>query len=258
MDSQTQINQESNVAIDTTQVNQVPVPPPTKKNKLLPIILVLVIVAVAVAVGVYLMKGQSASQYTAVTPTAAPSVTTSASDDTTYTYKTFSITYPKTWKVYDSTKDNDFFSTYSLTGFDHFVALQNGNNYLVIGIDTIRKPGVDVGGIFAGEEDYQAYLENHDEVMIGSEKFFFWQGDTSLGARAKTGGAGVYGFSSLSKYIPGKIKNEQGQIFNGYEDYIKTSGGASYMVMKLSADGNAVTSAEVQKEFIKALQTIHW
>lgn len=187
-------------------------------------------------------------------PTASPKIST----ETTYTYNTFSITFPKTWQAYDSTINKDFFSKNNLNGFDHLVALQNDDNYLVIGIDD-EKTGAEAGGIFASETDFQEYLNNHDEIMIDGDKFFLAKGDASLNALSDPDReAGIFSLASLSKYIPNKVTNEQKQTFNGYDYYMQTLNKSAYMIIKFSKNGNDITPFATQAEFKKVLETIHW
>jgi len=193
-----------------------------------------------------------------VQPSPTPTTSSPSSAETTYTYKTFSLSYPKTWKTSDSITNSEFFTKNNLKGFDHMVLLQNGDYYLVIGIDT-HKTGAEVGGIFTSDVDYQDYLKNHDEVDISGKKFFLWKGDTQLNTLTDPNReAGIYALASLSEYIPNKVTNEQNQTFNGFDDYIQNKSGYSYMFIKLSKNGNNITPTSVQREIVGILEAINW
>lgn len=258
---------------DTAPINPTANPTQTKSNVMVPVLLVLLVSAAVFGIGGYYFgsqpKGTEMVQkdvptvekdtVTSVpTDTLTPTASTVDTTDATYTYNSFSISYPKTWQTYDSVANKEFFTANNLTGFDHFVALQNGNSYLVIGIDT-HETGAEVGGVFVSDADLQEYLKNHDEILINGEKFFFYKGETSLSAMTDPNReSGIYAFAALSKYIPNKMQNVQGQTANGYDDYFQTQSGSSYMVMKFTTGEAGTTPSAIQKEFVKALQTVHW
>jgi len=272
MENQPIVNPIETTPVNLTPVNQQPVPVQTKTNLVAPILLTGLVCAVVFGIGGYYLSGQSKKtkivqeripitrEVISNAPVVSPNPTVNhiTSAITTYTYNTFSISYPKTWQVYDSVTNKNFFTKNNLTGFDHLVALQNGTNYLIIGIDT-KKTGAEVGGIFTSEADRQEYLKNHDEIVINGDKFFLWKGDTRLSVLTDPKReAGIYALASLSKYVPDKVTNERKQTFNGYDDYMQMQNGSSYMVMKLSTNGNNITPAATQAEFEKVLETIHW
>lgn len=193
-----------------------------------------------------------------ISPSPTPTTGSPSPTQTTYTYKTFSLSYPQTWQASDSVTNSEFFSKNNLKGFDHMVLLQNGDYYLVVGIDT-HKTGAEVGGIFTSDADYQDYLKNHDEVTITGKKFFLWKGDTRLSALTDPNReAGIYALASLSEYIPNKVTNEQNQTFNGFDDYIQNKSSYSYMFIKLSKNGNDITPLSIQAEIKGMLETIDW
>jgi hypothetical protein len=182
---------------------------------------------------------------------------TSASS--TYKYGTFSFSYPNSWTLTENTTNPQFFSQNNLSGFDHMVLLQNGDFYLLIGIDT-HNTGAQVGGIFTPDADYQNYLASRDQIKIGSETFLLSKDHTSLTDWNGPGReAGIYGLASLAKYVPNKVTNQQGQTFNGSDDYFQENGN-SYMFIKLSKTGTGAipTPTSTQNDIISILESIKW
>jgi len=181
------------------------------------------------------------------------------SDSSTYKFGTFSFSYPTTWKLSEKTTDPSFFNRNNLTGFDHMTLLQNGDYYLLLGIDT-HKTGLEVNGIFTSDLDYRDYLKNRDQITIQGEKFFLWKDHTSLEQWNNPGReSGIAALASLSKYIPNKITNQQNQTFNGYDDYFQNNGNY-YMFIKLSKTGssNDITPVSIQNDIVNILNSIKW
>ena len=107
--------------------------------------------------------------------------------------------------------------------------------------------------------DYQNYLKNHDEIMIGGKKFFLWKGETKLNALTNSDReAGTYALASLSEYIPNKVTNAQNQKFNGYNDYIQNKNGSAYMFIKISDGSAELTPSSTQAEIKQILESITW
>lgn len=259
---------------NSTSSNEVPVnttPVGQPKTNIVPIIFAVVLSAIVFGFAGYYFGHQSNKAVTqpietdAITgtpntsvPNQNPTVIPASSTESTYTYNTFSFSYPKTWQLFDATTNPEFFTKSSLTGFDRLVALQNGDYYLVVGIDT-QKTGAEAGGIFTSDADYQESLKNNDEININGEKFFLWKGDTRLSYLSDPNReAGIFSLASLSEYIPNKITNQQKETFNGYDDYIQNKNGYAYMFIKLSTNGNTITPPATQAEIKKILESIRW
>ena len=176
-----------------------------------------------------------------------------------YKYGTFSFSYPKTWQLSENTSDNHFFAQNKISGFNHMVLLQNGDNYFIIGIDTPSK-GAKVEGIFFTDADYQDYVTKNDLVMIQNEKFYLSKNNTTLQQwNNPQREEGIYGLANLSEYVPNKVTNTQNKTFNGNDFYI-TKNGKSYMFIKLSKMGvsEVMTSPTIQNDIMGILQTITW
>jgi len=256
-----ELTQTQTEPVQSTSVSPIPV---KQNNKPLTTLLALVFLVMFISLiylgfqNYQLQKNldQLLSQQVSISPTpvtAPPSLAQS-----TYTYKTFSLSYPQTWRASDSVTNSEFFSKNNLDDFDHMVLLQKNDYYLFIGIDT-HKPGSEVGGIFLTDADYQDYLNNHDEVTIAGKKFFLWKGDRHLSALTDPNReAGVYTLASLSEYITDKVTNEQNQTFDGFDDYIQNKSNNSYMFIKFSENGNDITPLLIQAEIKGILETIDW
>jgi len=184
-----------------------------------------------------------------------------SNDKLTYTYGSFSFSYPKTWQLSEYTTNPSFFVQNKISGsFDHLVLLQNGDYYLLIGIDT-HKAKAEVGGIFVSDAEYQDYVKNRDEISIQGKRFFLWKNHTSLTQwNDPQKEVGIYSLASLSEYIPNKVTNNENKTFNGYDDYIQNKNGNSYMFIKLSktGSGDELTPASIQSDIIKILESIKW
>lgn len=62
-----------------------------------------------------------------------PTATQVASIESTYSYNTFSFTYPKAWSLLDTTTNKEFFTKNRLDGFERGVILEKGDYLLFIG-----------------------------------------------------------------------------------------------------------------------------
>ena len=195
-----------------------------------------------------------------------PSTTPSSSGKSNYAYGSFSFSYPKTWQLSENTTNPSFFVQNKMTGsdiqgfFDHVVLLQNGDYYLLIGIDT-HKTGAEVGGIYVSDTDYQDYIKNCDEISIQGKRFLLWKNHTSLTQwNDPQREAGIYALGSLSEYIPNKVTNNENKTFNGYDDYIQNKNSNSYMFIKLSKTGSGaeLTPASIQSDIKEMLESVKW
>jgi len=195
-----------------------------------------------------------------------PSTMPSSSSKSNYAYGSFSFSYPKTWQLSENTTNPSFFVQNKMTGsdiqgfFDHVVLLQNGDYYLLIGIDT-HKTGAEVGGIYLSDTDYQDYIKNRDEISIQGKRFLLWKNHTSLTQwNDPQREAGIYALGSLSEYIPNKVTNNENKTFNGYDDYIQNKNGNSYMFIKLSKTGSGaeLTPASIQSDIKEMLESVKW
>ena len=195
-----------------------------------------------------------------------PSTMPSSSSKSNYAYGSFSFSYPKTWQLSENTTNPSFFVQNKMTGsdiqgfFDHVVLLQNGDYYLLIGIDT-HKTGAEVGGIYVSDTDYQDYIKNHDEISIQGKRFLLWKNHTSLTQwNDPQREAGIYALGSLSEYIPNKVTNNENKTFNGYDDYIQNKNSNSYMFIKLSKTGSGaeLTPASIQSDIKGMLESVKW
>jgi len=215
-------------------------------------------------------KTQNITTNTETPPTSAPivslqstypSITPSSSNKSTYTYGSFSFSYPKTWQLSEDTTDPSFFVQNKMMGyFDHMVLLQNGDYYFLIGIDTYDEEG-GAGGIFLSDKDYLDYIKNRDEVNIQGKRFFLRKDHTSLTYwNDPKREEGILVIASLSEYIPNKATNNENKTVNGYAYYIENKNGKSYAFIKFSktdSDGG-LTPASIQSDIKGMLESIKW
>lgn len=257
---------------DSTSPGANTLPPPiaevrTKKN-VVPVILSVFISGIVFGLGGYVLGrfgltgipagSQTVDSTDGTSPSVTPAEQPSDPAELNEYDETLTFTHPATWQVFYSTTDQNFFTDRNLTGFDQFIALQNGDYYLIIGIDR-KDSGANVEGIFTTDAEYQEFLKNNDEITIGGERFFVWKGDARLDSLTDPGrSAGIYGLASASKFVPEKVTNEEKKSFDGFEQYIPSTNGRSYMFFKLSAEGHDVTPGEIQSDIKKILESIQW
>ena len=267
-----------NVGENTQQVGQNPVnqqvmtPEKPKTNYLLIGGIVLACFVIFGFGGYYIGKQSSSSSTTSQidisksnetgmpTQTTYPAASQVISTESIYTYNSFSFTYPKTWTLFDTTSNKEFFTKNRLDGFERGIILEKGDYLLFIGVNKYASGG-EAGGIFVTDTEFQEWKNNSDELTILGKQFYLWKNHTPLATLTDPGThGGIFGIASLSEYILNKTTNEQNRTFSGWEDYIQNKNGYSYIFVKLSktGSGNPVTPASVQSELQYILETIKW
>ncbi|HEX7017538.1 MAG TPA: hypothetical protein VF209_01365 [Patescibacteria group bacterium] len=176
-----------------------------------------------------------------------------------YSHESFKFSYPSNWTLSDTQTNKVFFDQNNLDGFDHGVLLEKKGEMLFIGIDQ-GSSGAEVGGIFTSDQEFTEYLKFRDEVTIQGKKYYLFKNATPFSALTdQNRSAGIFGAASLAEYIPNKVNN-QGKVFNGYNDYIMDKNGRSYLFAKFSKNGasDQPTNVEIQQELIEILKSISW
>jgi hypothetical protein len=176
-----------------------------------------------------------------------------------YTYGSFSFSYPKTWKVYDSNSNATFFKTHSLEWFKHAVVLEKNSFLLLIGINQYE-PGWEIGGSFLNDKEYEDYKAASDELIIEGNIYFLRKNHTCLGFFTGSEKPSIWGIASLSEYIPDLHINNPNLREDGWSDYIQNKRGYSYVFVKFSKgnETNATTPEFIQNDIKSILETIHW
>ena len=273
MENQTNIGDQNTQQIGQNPINQPIAPSEKPKTNYLLFGGIILACFVVFGFGGYYFGKRSSNTSTIVpsdipragemnTPTQSiyPTTTPVISTESTYTYNTFSFMYPKTWTLFDTTSNKEFFTKNRLDGFERGIILEKGDYLLFIGVNKYAS-GVEAGGIFVTDTGFQEWKNNRDELAIQGKQFYLWKNHTPLATLTDPGThSGIFGIASLSEYIPNKTTNEQNKTFNGWEDYIQNKNGYSYIFVKLSktGSGNPVTPVSLQSELQDILETIKW
>lgn len=195
------------------------------------------------------------------TPTIIQSTNTSSpSVYSTYTYKTFSFSYPKTWKMFDTDNNPTFFTKNRLIGFIHGIAVEKEDYLLFIGV--MDKPVTEVGGTFITDQEFQNFKKERDELIIQGKPFYLSKRHSPLQVMTDPNtNTGIWGFASLSEYTPNSTIFGHNRIM-GYSDIIKEKNGLSYLFIKFKSladiSDSYVTPTHIQKEIAGIIETIRW
>ncbi len=195
-------------------------------------------------------------------PTFSPPPTQSPDEQHTYTYKTFSIQYPKDWKMFDSQTDADFFSPRQLSFAERSVVFEKKGYMLLISIDAYKPGMVAESGFFNPiDEQKMRGLSSLVRIADDSKEYYLSTGHIALSTVTDPNEeVGLLGRAALSEYVPNMGRTESGEVFSGVRYYIQNKNGYSYLFVKIarSASVNDQTPADIQKEMVEILETIRW
>lgn len=247
----------------------------TKTKRTLFYLLVIVLLLMIIGIGIYIIQKMERSveenamivssvtqtpREEAPTPSTFPSITTTKANKDRYSRGSFSFTYPASWVLLESDSGNEIFTDEILNIFDNSIALESERMYLLIGINATNDGSA--GGIFISENDFNEYLQTHDELAIQGERFFISTTNlTILSLTDPTREDGLATMTSVSKYIPNKVTTDQNITYNGYEDVIKNKNNYDYTFIKVSKNRtlpSETTPSAIQNELKSILESITW
>ena len=266
MENQINVGDQNTQQIEQNPVNQpVLTPEKPKTNYLLIGGLVLVCFVLFGFGGYYLGKQSDKTENlttgnyslptnTPITSTqpAYPSTTPSASIKSTYTYSSFSFSYPKDWRFISKKDDTNFPLKSRLIFDEEVVAVEKDDIYLIVNISKTGQ--LEAGGIFIDDKDYNEFISTRDKVMINGSTFYLTKNHPSISVLEEAhSGPAMWG--ALSEYIPNKVTGS-GNVFRGYEQIIKRNGYMYNIIVVGQKEEN--TPTPIQSDIKEILESIKW
>lgn len=247
-----------------------------KTNLLLPLALSILASAVVFGLGGY-YSGRQSNQNdlpqqiltdagcSTVTPLTNPSMNPKISTKSTYSYNSFSISYPKDWKFSSKKNDINFPLKDMLYHEEEAVLINNGGDiYLFIIINKAEQSSTETA-ISSNEQyekflymrDYEEFISMHDKIMIQGSTFFLAKNHSSFSFIEKShAGASVWtALSALHEAYP-FYTNESENVIKGYSQTI-TKNGLNYKFVILGEKEGA-TPVETQSALKKIIESIQW
>ena len=167
MENQMNVGNQNTQQVGQNPVSQPSITPEKPKTNYLVIVGIVLVYFVVFGFGGYYFGKRSSNTSTIVpsdiprtgetnTPTQLiyPTTTPVISTESTYTYNTFSFMYPKTWTLFDTTSNKEFFTNNRLDGFERGIILEKGDFILFIGVNKYASGG-EAGGIFVTDTEFQ-------------------------------------------------------------------------------------------------------
>ncbi|MFX0203491.1 MAG: hypothetical protein ACFFCW_45910, partial [Candidatus Hodarchaeota archaeon] len=145
-----------------------------QKGAVLPLFLGIIIIIIAISLGyLSVRKPAPLPAINTLTPSStsdnlSKTPSTIDSNSNSFNYKTFSLSYPQSWRLLTLGRDDNFplkERLSSLYASDKVISLNKGSTYLIITIEG-RDAG-QAGGIFIDEEEYKKFISDKDKVIIG-------------------------------------------------------------------------------------------
>ncbi len=247
---------------DPAVVNQPFTSPQTKTNFVMPILVTLLVGAVVFGFAGYYLGALSNLTNTpqqivtetnnAIIPSSTPTMSPDVPTESSYTYNSFSFSYPNDWKFSSKNDDVNFPLKDRLTFDDEVIAISNGEIHLIVNISVADQ--LEAGGIFGSDKEYEEYISMHDKVAIQGSTFYLTRSHLSISSlEEEHSGPATWG--ALSEYVPNKTTGS-GNIFKGYEQIIKRNGYRYNFIIVGQQEG--VTPYAIQSDLKKILESIKW
>jgi hypothetical protein len=172
-----------------------------------------------------------------------------------FNYESFSIGFPDDWTLVDMSVDGYFPLRERLSplyGSGKVIALEKDGLYLIITIE--MDGGGSAGGIFLDDQEYDKFVSDKDELVIGGTTFFLGRSHLSISDLLDTD-SGPYAWSALAEYIP-EVETQSGEVYKGYENVIRRNGFLYNFIVVSDDSGN--TSWQLQQEMLDIIESIEW
>lgn len=177
-----------------------------------------------------------------------------------YRRDTFSMQYPREWKVTDSIQNRDLFEKYNLipdNDLEVGIIAEKDNYVLYIGRHRYKQGDYTGGGIWITPYDYDIWHKENEKISIGQGTFFIRKLHNSLEERNKPGNDGP-SESFLTEYLP--VKDNPEQNYDGYSHFIENKNGYTYSssIYSKTTTSTRETPADIQADLREMMQSITW